>query len=101
MLRRSISCMCAGLLIAVCMWLFICAGETGWMPNGGTVPVVAILVGIAGVIWLYDEISDYPAKPTAVEFPAEIDSRPEATPQRGHALDSRDSTQRLPGPPQG
>jgi hypothetical protein len=56
MLRKSISCMLAGLLIALPAWLFIYSAETHWMPGHGVVKIAAITMAIAGIIWLFDEV---------------------------------------------
>lgn len=55
--RKAISCMCAGLLIAVSLFFFFFAWETDWLPRR-IVPVAAIAMGIIGVMWLRDELSD-------------------------------------------
>lgn len=57
MLRRSISCMAAGLLIAVPAWFFAYAWLYDWMPHK-IVPIAVGALGITGVMWLYDELTD-------------------------------------------
>jgi hypothetical protein len=55
MLRRSISCAAAGLLMATPFWLFASQG-LDWMPH--KIVLVAMLnVVIAGVMALYDEMN--------------------------------------------
>jgi hypothetical protein len=55
MLRRSISCMCAGLLMAAAGDFFVVCAATGWMPHK-IVVASAIALGITGWIWLWDEL---------------------------------------------
>ena len=57
MLRRAISCAVAGLLIAIAIWMTAYAVDTDWIPHP-IVPLIVAFVGIAGVMWLYDEIRD-------------------------------------------
>jgi hypothetical protein len=55
MLRRSISCAAAGLLMAIPFWLFASQG-LDWMPH--KIVLVAMLnVVTAGVMALYDEMN--------------------------------------------
>ena len=57
MMRRSISCMLAGLLIVVPVWLLMMA-PSDWKPNTW-LPVAMLIASFAiGLAWLYDEISD-------------------------------------------
>jgi len=49
--------MAAGLLIGGPVWLFAYGAETNWHPHK-FVPIAAIMVAIAGVMWLYDELID-------------------------------------------
>jgi hypothetical protein len=54
-MRRSLSCMCAGLLVMTPFWLFASQG-LDWMPH--KIVLVAMLnVVIAGVMALYDEMN--------------------------------------------
>jgi hypothetical protein len=59
MLRRSISCMAAGLLFSAGLWLFIFGYFYEWYPGkpmlvfGG-----ALALLIVGGIWLYDEVRE-------------------------------------------
>jgi hypothetical protein len=55
MLRRSISCMAAGLLFSAGLYLFILGYFYEWLPGKPKLVVVAALL-IASVIWLYDEV---------------------------------------------
>jgi hypothetical protein len=55
-LRKSISCMSAGLLIAVPMWMVIYAEDTGWIAGHWILPVAVVSSAVIGVIWLYDEL---------------------------------------------
>ena len=55
MLRRSISCAAAGLLIATPFWLFASQG-LDWLPHK-VVAASAITLGITGWIWLWDEVN--------------------------------------------
>lgn len=48
--------MAAGLLVAVPAWFFAYAWLTDWLPHK-IVPIAAMAAGIAGIIWLYDEIA--------------------------------------------
>jgi hypothetical protein len=55
MWRRSISCVCAGALMATAWQFFVVAAQTGWQPHR-IVVASAIWLGIAGWIWLWDEL---------------------------------------------
>lgn len=55
MWRRSISCMLAGLMIAAAIAFFTYPGE--WYPHKWLV-IAAISVGVIGIMWLYDEITE-------------------------------------------
>ena len=60
-LRRSISCMAAGLLIIVPAIVFFGGDLADWHPHG----VVVLGLGfvcIAGIVWLYDEVRDIRAE---------------------------------------
>jgi hypothetical protein len=54
-MRRSVSCICAGLLFSVPIWAIAYAVEYDWQPHKW-LAVPLITCGIAGTIWLYDEI---------------------------------------------
>jgi hypothetical protein len=56
MLRRSISCMCAGLLMTTAWQFFVVGAEAGWVPPG-IVTVSMLTLGIAGGLWLWDEVN--------------------------------------------
>jgi len=56
MLRRSVSCVCAGALMATAWDFFVVSAATGWQPHK-VVAASAITLGIAGWIWLWDEAS--------------------------------------------
>jgi hypothetical protein len=60
-LRRSISCMAAGLLISVPATVFFWGELVDWHPHG-VVAFGLIFVCIAGIIWLYDEVRDIRAE---------------------------------------
>jgi hypothetical protein len=60
-LRRSISCMAAGLLIIVPATVFFWGDLVDWHPDGVVVLVLGF-VCIAGIIWLYDEVRDIRAE---------------------------------------
>src|SRR6516165_9072524 len=60
-LRRSISCMVAGLLIVVPATVFFWGTLAEWYPPGIVIVILAALC-IAGIIWLYDEIRDIRAE---------------------------------------
>lgn len=62
MIRKSISCMAAGLLIAVTAWFFAYAWMTDWYPHK-IVPIAAVVLGVIGIAWLYDEITDRTGNP--------------------------------------
>jgi hypothetical protein len=49
--------MAAGLMIAVALWVFAWAGMNDYVAQSKILPVAVIAIGIAGVIWLYDEIT--------------------------------------------
>ncbi len=58
-MRRSISCMLAGLLISLPLWIFAYGWEIG---AGKAHPAfVGALIGlfVTGCAWLYGEIFDY------------------------------------------
>jgi hypothetical protein len=65
MLRKSISCMLAGLPIAGSALSFIYAADTSWLPHK-IVPVVAIFIGVVGIIWLFDEIRGHHPRRKAI-----------------------------------
>ena len=48
--------MLAGLLIAGSFTAFAHAYWTDWAATPSVVPTVAIVAGVIGVIWLYDEL---------------------------------------------
>ena len=54
--RKSICCVLAGLLIAGSFTAFAHAYWTDWAATPSVVPTVAIVAGVIGVIWLYDEL---------------------------------------------
>ena len=58
MLRRSISCMLAGVL-AVFPALTLLYGLLGyWMPGHAFAALSMLFASVAGVIWLYDEVAE-------------------------------------------
>jgi hypothetical protein len=54
--RKSICCLLAGLLIAGSLTAFAHAYLTDWAVTPSIVPTVAIVAGIIGVVWLYEEL---------------------------------------------
>ena len=56
MWRRSISCVCAGALMATAWQFFVVCAATGWQPHK-VVAASAITLGITGWIWLWDEVN--------------------------------------------
>ena len=56
MLRRSLSCVCAGALMATAWDFFVVCAATGWQPHK-VVAASAITLGITGWIWLWDEVN--------------------------------------------
>jgi hypothetical protein len=56
MIRKSICCLLAGLLIAGSFTAFAHAYLTDWAATHSVVPTVAIVAGVIGVVWLYDEL---------------------------------------------
>jgi hypothetical protein len=54
--RRLICCVVAGLLIAGSFTAFAHAYWTNWAATPSIVPTVAIVAGIVGVVWLYEEL---------------------------------------------
>jgi hypothetical protein len=54
--RKSICCLLAGLLIAGSFTAFAHAYLTDWAVTPSIVPTVAIVAGIIGVVWLYEEL---------------------------------------------
>ena len=54
--RRLICCVLAGLLIAGSFTAFAHAYWTDWAATHSLVPTVAIVAGIIGVVWLYEEL---------------------------------------------
>jgi hypothetical protein len=60
-LRRSISCMAAGLLIVGPVAVFFGGDLVDWHPHGIVVVILATLC-IAGIVWLFDEIRDIRAE---------------------------------------
>ena len=56
MWRRSISCVCAGALMATAWDFFVVCAATGWQPHK-VVAASAVTLGIAGWIWLWDEVN--------------------------------------------
>jgi hypothetical protein len=60
-LRRSISCIMAGLLIVGPITVFSWGTLAEWYPHGIVILILATLC-IAGIIWLYDEIRDIRAE---------------------------------------
>ena len=56
MWRRSVSCVCAGALMATAWDFFVVCAATGWHPHK-VVAASAITLGITGWIWLWDEVS--------------------------------------------
>jgi len=55
--------MVAGVLTLTPFWFFVYAWKTDWLPHK-IVPIAAIVMGILGVVWLYDELTDRPAVPS-------------------------------------
>jgi hypothetical protein len=55
MWRRSVSCVCAGALMATAWQFFVVCAATGWVPHK-VVAASAITLGITGWIWLWDEL---------------------------------------------
>jgi uncharacterized membrane protein len=60
-LRRSISCMAAGLLIVGPVAVFFGGALVDWHPHKIVVVILATLC-IAGIVWLFDEIRDIRAE---------------------------------------
>ena len=58
MIRRSLSCMLAGLLIAGPITYAAFSGQMGWHPHGWLIMTI-LAVPIFGVMILYDEIKGY------------------------------------------
>ena len=56
MWRRSVSCVCAGALMATAWQFFVVCAATGWQPHK-VVAASAITLGITGWIWLWDEVN--------------------------------------------
>ena len=56
MWRRSVSCVCAGALMATAWQFFVVCAATGWQPHK-IVVASAITLGITGWIWLWDEVN--------------------------------------------
>ena len=56
MIRKSICFLLAGLLIAGSFTAFAHAYLTDWAVTPSIVPTVAIVAGIIGVVWLYEEL---------------------------------------------
>jgi hypothetical protein len=52
MWRRSISCVCAGALMATAWEFFAICAATGWVPHK-VVAASAITLGITGWVWLW------------------------------------------------
>jgi hypothetical protein len=70
MFRRSISCMLAGLMIVGPVIISLWAWEhPEWQP-GRIVAIILIVICIAGIIWLFDEIRDIPRQLTLVKSTA-------------------------------
>ena len=55
MLRRSISCVCAGALMATGWNFFVVCAATSWQPHK-IVVASAITLAITGWVWLWDEL---------------------------------------------
>lgn len=71
-MRKSVSCMLAGLL-TLSGWFVLLLGEAyDWHPGRpGLIAVMACFTSIVGIIWLLDEITDSPARsPGSQESPA-------------------------------
>jgi hypothetical protein len=54
--RKSICCVLAGLLIVASFTAFAHAYWTDRAATHSLVPTVAIVAGVIGVVWLYDEL---------------------------------------------
>jgi hypothetical protein len=54
--RKLICCVVAGLLITGSFTAFARAYWTDWAATHSLVPTVAIVAGVIGVVWLYDEL---------------------------------------------
>ena len=54
-MARSVSCVCAGALMATAWQFFVVCAATGWQPHK-IVVASAITLGITGWIWLWDEL---------------------------------------------
>jgi hypothetical protein len=54
--RKSIRGLLAGLLIAGSFTAFAHAYWTDWAATHSIVPTVAIVAGVIGVVWLYEEL---------------------------------------------
>ncbi len=65
MLRRSMSCMLAGLL-TLSGWFVLLLGEAyDWHPGRpGLIAVMACFASIVGLVWLFDEITDSRSRPS-------------------------------------
>lgn len=50
--------MLAGTLIAIPFWFVALAGD--WLPHK-IVPIAVIALGVFGIMWLYDELTDHPS----------------------------------------
>src|SRR5262245_6270149 len=61
-LRRSISCMLAGLLIVVPVTVFFWSALVDWHRYPAYLMYVLGFACIAGIVWLYDEIRDIRAE---------------------------------------
>jgi hypothetical protein len=57
MFRRSLSCMAAGIMIVIPLWLLEVFGHD-WQPPG-VVAIAIVYVSIMGIAWLYDELQGY------------------------------------------
>ena len=55
MWRRSVSCACAGALMAAAWQFFVVCAATGWQPHK-IVVASAITLAITGWVWLWDEL---------------------------------------------